>query len=283
LRRSNLYRAELDALREAASGLPVPVTQGIKETLYPSVSHDGAWIAYTLQGLNEDLVIAKSDGSQMRRITDDPARDRVPRWSPDGSQIAFMSTRGGRFEIWAIRPDGSGLRQVTQDSPHGGVIYPAWSPDGRQLSYNLPDQMGYIIDLYKPWQEQQPRLARAELPAGSWFWVNDWSHDGTRLAGTIQKLDGGTLGIGVYSLETGKLEAVTNFGQFPRWLPDGRRLLFQASGRIYLADLAGKRTKEILAVSEGAIAPYFDLSWNGKTIVFSLESMESDIWMMSPR
>ncbi len=283
LRSSNLYRAGFDAAREATSTPPAPVTQGVKETLYPSISRDGAWIAFTLMGLNEDIVAVRPDGSQMRRITEDAARDRAPRWSPDASELAFMSNRGGRFEIWTIRPDGSGLKQVTDASPRGGVSYPAWSPDGRRMSYNLPDEMGYIIEVGKPWEEQQPQLARADLPERSWFWVNDWSHDGGKVAGTIQRLDGGSLGIGVYSLDSGKLEQVTNFGQLPRWLPDGRKLLFHARGQIYLADPAGKRTKQILAVPEGAISPYFDLSWDGRMIVFSLEAAESDVWVMSAR
>ncbi len=283
LRSSNLFRAEFDPSREATTGPARPVTQGFKETLYPSISRDGAWLAFTLQGLHEDLVVTRPDGSQMRRITEDAARDRSPRWSPDGSQIAFMSNRSGRFEIWTIRADGSGLRQMTDASPRGGVNYPVWSPDGRRMSYNLPDEMGYIIEPGKPWKEQRPQLVRAPLPDRSWFWVNDWSHDGGRLAGTIQRLDGSALGIAVYSLETGKLQQVADFGQLPRWLPDGRRLLFQASGRIYLVDTTGKRTKEILAVPEGVINPYFDVSWDGRTIVFSLEAMESDIWLMSPR
>jgi Tol biopolymer transport system component len=79
-------------------------------------------------------------------------------------------------------------------------------------------------------------------------------------------------------METRKLERVTDFGQLPRWLPDGRRLLFQAGGRIYLADQARKQTKEVLSVPDGTVNPYFDLSWDGRTIFFSLEGMESDIW-----
>jgi eukaryotic-like serine/threonine-protein kinase len=282
LRSSNLYRAEFDPSHEAMAGPAKPVTQGIKETLYPSLSRDGAWLAFTLQGLHEDIVVTRPEGSQMRRITDDSARDRAPRWSPDGSQIAFMSNRSGRFEIWTIHSDGSGLRQMTDASPRGGVTYPAWSPDGRRMSYNLPDEMGYIIEAGRPWKDQQPQLVRAQLPDRSWFWVNDWSHDGARLAGTVQRMDGGTFGIAVYSIESGKLEQVTEFGQLPRWLPDGRRLLFQDRGRIYLADMTSKRAKEIVAVPEGTINPYFDVSWDGSTIVFSVEAMESDIWLMSP-
>jgi Tol biopolymer transport system component len=280
-RSSNLYWIEFDHGRESVTRESHAVTKGIKETLYPSISRDGAWIAFTLQGLHEDLAVVRPDGSEMRRITEDAARDREPRWSPDGGEIAFMSTRSGRFEIWTIRPDGSALRQVTEESPRGGVFYPAWSPDGRRLSYNLPDEMGYIVETRKAWREQQPELARVDLPGQSWLWVNDWSHDGTKIAGTLQKLDGGTLGIGAYNLKTEKLEQYTSFGRLPRWLPDGRRLLFHANGQIFLADSTGKRTKEILSAKEGTINPYFDVSWDGRMIAFSLESVESNIWIMT--
>jgi Tol biopolymer transport system component len=281
LRSSNIYRAGFDAARESAAGAPRAVTQGVKQTLYPSISRDGDWIAFTQFGLQEDLAVVRPDGSQMHLITEDPARDRAPRWSPGGSEIAFMSTRSGRFEIWTIHPDGSGLTQVTEGSPRGGVMYPAWSTDGRRLSYNLSDEMGYIVEFGKPWRDQQPQLLRVELPGRSWLWLNDWSHDGGRIAGTIQKPDGGSLGIGAYHLDTEKFEQYTSFGQFPRWLPDGRRLLFHARGGIFLVDTAGKRTREVLSAKEGEINPYFDLSWDGRTIVFSLESMESDIWIMT--
>ncbi len=280
-RSSNLQRVEFDPVRESVIGAPRAVTQGIKETLYPAFSRDGAWIAFTLLGLHEDLALVRPNGSDLRSITDDPARDRAPRWSPGGDAIAFMSTRGGRYEIWTIRPDGSGLQQLTEESPRGGVMYPAWSPDGRHLSYSLPDEMGYILDPGKPWREQQPQPARAELPGNSWLWLNDWSHDGSRIAGTLQKMDGGTLGIGAYMVESKKFQQYTSFGQLPRWLPDGRRLLFHARGRIFLADSSGRRTKEVLSTKEGTINPYFDVSWDGRMIAYSLESMDSDVWIMT--
>ena len=281
LRSSNLFQVEFDPAHEAVIGAPKAITQGLKEALYPSISRNGEWIAFSLHGLQQNLAMVKPDGSLLRRITEDEARDHLPRWSPDGSQIAYMSTRGGRFEIWTIRPDGSDPRQVTEASPRGGVSYPAWSPDGKKMSYNLPDQMGYIIEAGKPWREQQPQLARGELPPGAWFWVNDWSHDGGRLAGTIQRLDGTTLGVGVYSAEAENIVQATSFGRLPRWLPGDRSLLFEFRGRIHLADIAGKRTREILALPGASISPYFDVSWDGRLIVFSVESLESDVWVMA--
>jgi Tol biopolymer transport system component len=141
--------------------------------------------------------------------------------------------------------------------------------------------MGYVMEPGKAWREQEPLVARVDLPERSWLWLNDWSHDGKKVAGTVQKLDGGTLGIGAFSLETKKFEPYTDFGRSPRWLPNDRRLLFHARGGIFLANVETRKSKEILSATEGAINPYFDVSWDGRMIVYSLESIESDIWIMN--
>ncbi len=49
-------------------------------------------------------------GGKAVRITDHPAYDDTPRWSPDGGTIAFTSTRSGTFEVWTIRPDIAAIR-----------------------------------------------------------------------------------------------------------------------------------------------------------------------------
>jgi Tol biopolymer transport system component len=59
--------------------------------------------------------------------------DYQPKWSPDGKQIAFTSTRDGNYEVYLIRPDGTGLRNLTQ---HDAVDKdPAWTPDGSQVTF----------------------------------------------------------------------------------------------------------------------------------------------------
>ncbi|MGF7473866.1 hypothetical protein WFJ45_24395, partial [Salmonella enterica subsp. enterica serovar Minnesota] len=72
----------------------------------PRISPDGQWIVGGRES-PEDIVLVRSDGSDFRLVTDDPHRDRVPRWSPDGSRIAFYSNRSGKYEIWTVKPDGS--------------------------------------------------------------------------------------------------------------------------------------------------------------------------------
>ena len=53
------------------------------------------------------LSLVRSDGTGWRKLTDDIQRDRMARWSPDGSSIAFFSDRSGSYEIWTINPDKS--------------------------------------------------------------------------------------------------------------------------------------------------------------------------------
>ena len=60
--------------------------------------------------------------------------DSGPQFSPDGSKIAFESTRSGHNEVWMCKSDGSGLVQVTHFDSVSGT--PRWSPDGRQIVFD---------------------------------------------------------------------------------------------------------------------------------------------------
>ena len=86
---------------------------------------DGNWEIYVL-----DLV----DGS-LTRLTDHPAYDGAPAWSPDGTEIAFESYRDGNLEIYvAVGSMASGeLRRLTEND--AGDYGPAWSPDGTQIAF----------------------------------------------------------------------------------------------------------------------------------------------------
>ena len=106
-------------------GAPTPLFErtGILHPL--DVSPDGQWLALGNFGeQREDLFISRTDGSDLRRLTDDVARDRAPNWSPDGRELAFYSNRNGNdVQIWTIRRDGSRLTQRS-DVKGGGIMYP---------------------------------------------------------------------------------------------------------------------------------------------------------------
>ena len=69
-----------------------------------------------------------ADGSNQTRLTNNPASDAQPAWSPDGTKIAFNSDRDGNFEVYVMDADGSNQTRLTNNPADDGG--PAWSPDG---------------------------------------------------------------------------------------------------------------------------------------------------------
>jgi Tol biopolymer transport system component len=99
-----------------------------------AVSRDGQWLTFSSRGKQEDLYLMRSDGTGLKKLTDDAWRDRNPTLSPDGETIAFQSDRSGRWELWTIGADGSALTQLTRTSGES-PSNPAWSPDGAFIAF----------------------------------------------------------------------------------------------------------------------------------------------------
>ena len=166
----NLHRIAFDPGSGKTSGTSEAIIQGTEYVTEPDMSPNGEWLVYSSQGeKQEDIFLAKPDGSGRRKLTNDSANDRCPRWAPDGNRIAFYSDRSGRYEIWTINADGAGLRQLTFTTGNSSV-YPIWSPDGNRLVYKQRGQFPFIIDTNKPWDAQNPtQLAPPSEPKEN-FW-----------------------------------------------------------------------------------------------------------------
>ena len=93
------------------------------------VAPDGDQIVFDLLG---DLYVLPMAGGQARRLTRGMSWDGMPRWSPDGSTIAFISDRDGTDNLWLVSPDGSDLRKLTAEVDHT-LSSPEWAPDGQSL------------------------------------------------------------------------------------------------------------------------------------------------------
>jgi len=93
----------------------------------PAWSPDGTRIAFmsTHDG-NPELYVANRDGSNVRRITNNPAIDEAPTWSPAGNQIAFVSDRTGSPQVYIVNADGTGLQRLTTAESYADK--PTWSP-----------------------------------------------------------------------------------------------------------------------------------------------------------
>jgi hypothetical protein len=73
-----------------------------------------------------------ASGAEPVRLTDDPAMDWAPAWSPDGTRLAFVSDRSGSHQVYVMRADGTDVRPLTNLGQ--GAESPAWSPDGFWLA-----------------------------------------------------------------------------------------------------------------------------------------------------
>jgi imidazolonepropionase-like amidohydrolase/Tol biopolymer transport system component len=94
------------------------------------VSPDGQTLTFTLLG---DIYTMPITGGTPKRIAEGLAWEVQPRFSPDGTRIAFTSDRGGGDNIWVMNLDGTDKRQVTKED-FRLLNQPTWSPDGRFIA-----------------------------------------------------------------------------------------------------------------------------------------------------
>src|SRR5262245_31070827 len=191
---------------------------------------------------NADIFSADIAGDTIVDLTNDPAPDRSPAWSPDGTQIVFASRRSDNWDLYLMRADGSQLRRLTEDPAYDGE--PAWSPDGTRIAFSSSrggDLDIYLLDL------ASGAVARVtDSPAADY--EPAWSPDGLSLAFTSWR-DGNPEIYVAYlgGLAAGALPAPQNMtnhlapDRSPAWSPDGRRLAFISDrdgiGNLYVLDL----------------------------------------------
>jgi hypothetical protein len=108
--------------------------------------------------------------------------------------------------------------------------------------------------------------------------VNSWSRDGERLVGQAGLATQGTV---AYSVRSKTYERLTDFGEFPVWLPDNRHVLFVANGKdIFVVDANTKSVRKAFSVKQDVIGP-LQISRDGQAAYFSRRVSEADIWLVT--
>jgi Tol biopolymer transport system component len=226
----------------------------------------------------EDLYVARADTAgvwKLTQLTNDPARDRSPRWSPDGRQIAFSSNPAGAFSIWTINPDGSGARARAAMSQ--SLTYPLWSNDGlRLMASQLAARQTFVFAL----GDDVVRTPIETLPPcpcpDTSFSAVSWSPDGLKVAGWA----GRTSAIWVYSFETKSYTKIVA-GIYPVWLSDSRRLVYSSGGKRFLVDTFTKESREILAPRPSETLDDAHVTRDNRFLYYSHGTIGADIWLMT--
>src|SRR5947209_15626153 len=112
----------------------------------PQISPDGSYIAFTLQRnhretntTSSNIWMVSTHGGKTEtawQVTSGEKHDIAPRWSPDGSTLAFLSDRSGTAQIYLLPMSGGEARQLS-NLPQGVTEY-NWRPDGSALLVHSP-------------------------------------------------------------------------------------------------------------------------------------------------
>ena len=112
----------------------------IKAIADPQISPDGKNIAFTVTENNlaegkskTEVYLMDADGNNIRNVTDNPAADDHPRWSPDGKSLLFLSTRHEGPQAWLLPLEGGEPAQVTHFTT--GVSDAVWTSDGKHIVF----------------------------------------------------------------------------------------------------------------------------------------------------
>ncbi len=262
---SSIWRLNLDP-----PGTPERITPRALRVRYPSVSPDGQWIVAFEQERSENLVVFRTDGSELRKLTTGDVRDRGPSWSPDGLRIAFGSNRGGDYQLWSVRPDGQDLKLLVSNPT--GAFSPVWSPDGTRLAWFTRGFAPYVSGA--DGQHALPRPA-----PGEGFRPTDWAGD--LIAGLIRSDDGGKIGTAVFSLTSGNYQRVRARCDWVRFLPGTRSLICGEGRRLLRLDPVSGKVTDPITLPE-AISDQFAISPDGKTVYVSLAESQNEIWTATP-
>jgi Tol biopolymer transport system component len=231
-----------------------------------------------------DVYTTALGGDVAVNLTHNDASDQSPTWSPDGSEIAFSSDRGGTWAIYVMEADGSNVHRVADDGTH-----PDWSPDGSSIAFSRAGSAAAgeglsqicVLNLATGATEQVTRDEAGALQA-------DWSPDGTHLA---------------YSGQQARIVVSTPSGSNPRlvtqeygdmnpvWTPDGSALLFSREtsfandtsfSDIFRVDAAGGTTQRLTNAGSGtSLVPQSFSADGDRLLVTMYEDGKGDVYTMN--
>jgi Tol biopolymer transport system component len=205
---------------EAAKKKYVPLIPGLSATDV-DFSADGKWISYVAVP-EGTLWRSRSDGSDRLELTSANERTALPRWSPDGKQIAFVSLKPGEsWKLYVVPADGGTPRPIVKEN--GGQIDANWSADGQQLMFGDYSHASGAINI-RLLDFKTRKLTT--VPGSQGLFSPRWSPDGHRVAAispdntTLMLFDMGTQKWSTWLKES------AGSVSYPVWSADSQFLYF---------------------------------------------------------
>jgi Tol biopolymer transport system component/tRNA A-37 threonylcarbamoyl transferase component Bud32 len=252
-------RAEL-VRYDGKSGQFVPYLSGISATGL-DFSWDGEWVAYN-DFADGAVWRSKVDGTQKLQLTFPPMQAYLPRWSPDGKQIAFYGHSPGEpLQVYMVPATGGSPELIYRGGTN--LADPNWSPDGKSLVFggNATSQQGsaiYVLDV-------GTRNA-SKLPGSDGLFSPRWSPDGRYVVAIT--LD--SLQFLLFDFTTQKwteLARAKMFLGYPNWSRDGRYLYFDGALEkeegYYRVQISNRKLERILSLNGFQVAPGTFGNWTG--------------------
>ena len=241
-------------------------------------------LAYMFHKTDKDkwrIYASGPEGANPLALTAGQGDDEWPNWSPDGSRIAFASSRDGNFEIYTMNADGSEQTRLTRNNAHDWS--PTWSPDGSKIVFTSARDRNF--EIYTMNADGTGAMRLTNDPADDHAPV--WSPDGRVIAFASKR--SGNYEIYLMNPDGSAITRLTqtNANNFnPTWSPDSRHIAFETfrdgNWEIYVMDGDGKNLKNV-SNSPGSADQSPTWSPDGQWIAFqSNRGGATDIWTMHP-
>jgi Tol biopolymer transport system component len=210
-------------LIDLASGRSTPLLPTVSAINDLQWAPDGSRMAVLLSIGDEPnrIAIFSGDGRSLLAHTEPAVTDHSPRWSPDGTRLAFISRRFGPQALCVMTANGQDQRPLTRRAR--GCDSPAWSPDGTRLAFSAA--LGDSVEVWVVNAAGGGERPLTRTPGMDAYPA--WSPDGKRIAfaGAAPR------GRAIYTIATdgsGRRRLATGLGGMPApaWSPDGSRLAF---------------------------------------------------------
>lgn len=290
------FRGASPSLQESAAR--IQVTRGLGFIWGTRLSPDGQQIAFTIDSSGTyasgatAIFVAPISGGKPIQLTTWADQSLMPSWSPDGSQLAFISYRTGSSDIWIMTASGTDQRRITSDT----LVEenPAWSPDGQWIAF-CSNKGGRWNLWIVPAAGGEPKQVTHGTPGADGTagdaWAPAWSPDSRHLLFLANwGAEKGHWHMWRAPLEGGKpiqLTYGTDKQDQPAWSPDGRWIAFisKRGGKYDLWLMpakSGGRPQQLTDDEESEDFPTW--SPDGKWLVYDFGPWPSgirDVWMLN--